>query len=129
MNNRLSNKGLMGIVAALSLSIAVLGQNKVEQKVQFYLDGKVGNELIKKGTYPISIPRAENGKEGVMEIKVGKRVVTAPFTKRENPTTADADKMTYRENDDGTRTIASITPKGQKFSLILQDGATKVADK
>jgi acetylornithine/succinyldiaminopimelate/putrescine aminotransferase len=44
-----------------------------------------------------------------------------------NTTEAEADKMTYRENADGTRSIASITPRGQKFTLVLAEPAGSVA--
>jgi hypothetical protein len=98
-----------------------LAQNGVEQKVSFYLDGKVGNEVVKKGTYTVVIPEAD---QGTVEIKVGKKVVAAQFTKRQNNDASDADKMTYRENGDGTRTIATITPRGRKFTLLLQENSS-----
>jgi hypothetical protein len=119
MINRLSKKtfnGLFALFAVIGLSVAVYAQGGIAQKVSFYLDGKIGNEVVKKGTYTVSIPEAE---QGTIEIKVGKKVVTAPFTKRQNPNEADADKMTYRDNDDGTRSIATITPRGRKFTLVL----------
>ena len=109
---------------AAALSVVVAAQGKVEKKVSFYLDGKVGNELVKKGEYKVTIPEAE---QGTVEIKVGKKVVTAQFTKKANTTEAEADKMTYRENADGTRSIASITPRGQKFTLVLAEPAGSVA--
>jgi hypothetical protein len=101
-------------------------ESAVEQKVSFYLDGKIGNELIKKGTYTVVIPETE---QGTVEIKVGKKVVTAHFTKRQNNAESNADKMTYRDNGDGTRTIASITPRGRKFTLLLQESSSNVAGK
>jgi hypothetical protein len=106
------------LAAALSLSVGAWAQQNVEQKVSFYLDGKVGEELVKKGTYTLVIPEAD---QGAFEIKVGKKTVTAQFTKRQNNEQAEADKMTYRENGDGTRTIATITPRGRKFTLLLQE--------
>jgi hypothetical protein len=106
------------LVAALAFSIGAQTQQNVEQKVSFYLDGKVGDELVKKGTYTLVIPEAD---QGAFEIKVGKKTVTAQFTKRQNKVEADADKMTYRDNGDGTRTIATITPRGRKFTLLLQE--------
>jgi hypothetical protein len=108
------------LVLALSLGVVAYGQSNIEQKVTFYLDGKVGNEMVKKGTHTVSIPESE---EGRMEIKVGKRSITAPFTKRQNSAQAEADKMTYRDNPDGTRTIATITPRGRKFTLVLDNGS------
>jgi hypothetical protein len=123
MFNRFSNMFLALAVAAV-LTVAVAAQAKVEKKVSFYLDGKVGNELVKKGTYTVAIPDSE---QGTVEIKVGKKVVTAQFTKKSNANEADADKMTYRENADGTRSVASITPRGQKFTLVLAETASSVA--
>lgn len=123
MFNRFSNMFLALAVAAV-LTVAVAAQAKVEKKVSFYLDGKVGNELVKKGTYTVAIPDSE---QGTVEIKVGKKVVTAQFTKKSNANQADADKMTYRENADGTRSVASITPRGQKFTLVLAETASSVA--
>ena len=127
MFNRKSNKlmnGVLALAASAVLSVAVLAQGTVEKKVSFYLDGKVGNELVKKGTYTIAIPEAE---QGTVEIKVGKKVVAAQFTKRQNTAEAEADKMTYRDNGDGTRTIATITPRGQKYTLVLGDAPGSVA--
>jgi hypothetical protein len=106
------------LVAALAFSVGAWAQQNVEQKVSFYLDGKVGDELVKKGTYTLVIPEAD---QGAFEIRVGKKNVTAPFTKRQNEKEAEADKMTYRDNGDGTRTIATITPRGRKFTLLLQE--------
>ena len=127
MFNRISKKaldGLFALVVVLGLSFAAYAQNGIEQKISFYLDGKVGNEVVKKGTYTVSIPEAE---QGAIEIKLGgKRTVKAQFTKRQNTTVAVADKMTYRDNGDGARTIASITPRGRKFTLVL-DNASSVA--
>src|SRR5262245_58209003 len=106
------------LVAALAFSVLAMAQQPVEQKVSFYLDGKVGDDLVKKGTYTLVIPEAD---QGAFEIKVGKKTVTAQFTKRQNKDEAEADKMTYRDNGDGTRTIATITPRGRKFTLMLQE--------
>jgi hypothetical protein len=108
------------LVLLLGMGLGAHGQSNREQKVTFYLDGKVGSEMLKKGTYTVSIPESE---EGRLEIKVGKRSIVAPFTKRQNSTQAEADKMTYRDNPDGTRTIATITPRGRKFTLVLDNGS------
>ena len=105
-------------LVALVFSLVAFAQKSVEQKVSFYLDGKIGNELVKKGTYTVIIPEAD---QGAFEIKVGKKTITAQFTMRQNKEEAEADKMTYRDNGDGTRAIASITPRGRKFTLLLQD--------
>lgn len=121
LNNSRNKVGRVALilVAAFAFSVVALAQNNVEQKVSFYLDGKVGNEVVKKGTYTVVIPEAD---QGAFEIKVGKKTVTAQFTKRQNKEEAEADKMTYRDNGDGTRTIAAITPRGRRFTLLLQDG-------
>lgn len=123
MSKKMMNATL-ALAATAVLSLAIFAQGAVEKKVSFYLDGKVGTELVKKGTYTIAFPPAESG---TVEIKVGKKIVSAPFTKRENTTEADADKMTYRDNGDGTRTIATITPRGQKYTLVLQETGGSVA--
>lgn len=123
MFNRFSNN-VLALAMTAALSVVVAAQGKVEKKVSFYLDGKVGNELIKKGEYKITIPEAE---QGTVEIKVGKKVVATQFTKKANAAEADADKMTYRENADGTRSVATITPRGQKFTLVLAEPAGSMA--
>ncbi|MCI0523822.1 MAG: hypothetical protein L0Y75_01035 [Acidobacteria bacterium] len=127
MFDRLTNKVVncaLALAVALILGVTVFAQGGDKQKIEFYLDGKVGNEVVKKGSYTVVIPEAE---QGAIEIKVGKKVVTAQVTKRQNNNEADADKMTYRDNGDGTRTIATITPRGRKFTLVLQENAGSVA--
>ncbi len=127
MFDRLTNKvvnGALALAVALILGVTVFAQNGDKQKIEFYLDGKVGGEVVKKGSYTVVIPEAE---QGAIEIKVGKKVVTAQVTKRQNSQEADADKMTYRDNGDGTRTIATITPRGRKFTLVLQENGGSVA--
>ena len=109
---------MLTLAAVLAFSVVAIAQQTVEQKVSFYLDGKIGNEMVKKGTYTIVIPEAD---QGSFEIKAGKKTVTAQFTKRQNKEEAEADRMTYRDNGDGTRTIATITPRGRKFTLLLQE--------
>ncbi|MBO0859422.1 MAG: hypothetical protein J2P21_13255 [Chloracidobacterium sp.] len=109
----------MTLAVVMFLSLVGLAQKPVEQKVSFYLDGKIGDEVVKKGTYTVVIPEAD---QGTFEIKVGKKTITAPFTKRQNQQEADADKMTYLDNGDGTRAISTITPRGRKFTLMLQEG-------
>jgi hypothetical protein len=127
MFDRLTNKvvnGALALAVTLILGVTVFAQDGDKQKIEFYLDGKIGNEVVKKGSYTVVIPEAE---QGAIEIKVGKKVVTAQVTKRQNNEEADADKMTYRDNGDGTRTIATITPRGRKFTLVLQETGGSVA--
>jgi hypothetical protein len=112
---RIASFVLSGLFATALLAGTSLAQG--QQKVEFYLDGKVGNEVVKKGTYTITLPE---GEQGQIEIKVGKKVVAANVTKKQITTAPDADKMTYRENGDGTLSIATITPKGKKFTLVLE---------
>jgi lipopolysaccharide export system protein LptA len=106
------------LVAVLALGVVAIAQQPVEQKVSFYLDGKIGNDVVKKGTYTLVIPESD---QGSFEIKVGKKTITAQFTKRQNKEEAEADKMTYRDNGDGARIIATITPRGRKFTLLLEE--------
>ena len=110
------------LVAILAITIAggaasALQARDLDHKVEFYLDGKVGTELIKKGSYSISYPDAE---QGTLQIKVGKRVVTTAFTRQSSDSPSEVDKMTYREAADGSRAIATITPRGKKYTLVLQ---------
>jgi hypothetical protein len=107
------------LVSALMSALlvgAAIAQGK-QQKVEFYLDGKVGNEVVKKGAYTVTLPE---GNQGQVAIKVGKKVVTANVVKKENATAPDSDKMTYATNDDGTRTVTSLTPRGQKYTLVFE---------
>jgi hypothetical protein len=108
-------------VSALTVS-AVFAQGK-QQKVEFFLDGKVGTEIVKKGSYTVTLPE---GNQGQVAIKVGKKVVMANVTRKDITNAPEADKMTYATNDDGTRTVTSLTPKGQKYTLVFE-GANEVA--
>lgn len=113
---------LIGLFTSVLMAGAALAQGK-QQKVEFFLDGKVGTEVVKKGAYTVTLPE---GNQGQVAIKVGKKVVTANVTKKDITNAPDADKMTYATNDDGTRTVTSLTPKGQKYTLVF-DGANEVA--
>lgn len=114
---RFANFVLSGAMAAAMLAGTSLAQG--QQKVEFYLDGKVGAEVVKQGTYTVTVPE---GEQGVLEIKVGKKVIAANVTKQTINEAPSADKMTYKDNGDGTRTIATITPRGKKFTLVLTGG-------
>jgi len=115
-------RGLMkltrGGALLLLLTVPALGAEGIEQKIDFYLDGKVGGELVKKGNYTITFPDAE---QGTLEIKTGKKAVTVPFTRQPLAVEAAADRVTYRDaNGGGARSIATITLRGHKFALVLQ---------
>jgi hypothetical protein len=104
-------------VSAMMVGVAFAqGQ---QQKVEFYLDGKVGNEVVKKGTYTVTMPE---GNQGQIEIKVGKKVVAANVTKKQITAAPESDKMTYTTHEDGSRSVASITPKGKKYTLVIEQG-------
>jgi hypothetical protein len=107
---------LSGLFVSVLMAGAAFAQGK-EQKVEFYLDGKVGTEVVKKGSYTVTLPE---GNQGQVAIKVGKKVVTANVTKKDITNAPEADKMTYATNDDGTRTVTSLTPKGQKYTLVFE---------
>lgn len=117
-------KSLLAFAFALTLSFAAFAQGGSEQKIDFYLDGKVGGEIIKKGSYTVAIPDAE---QGAIAIKVGKKTITANYVKRAAEQTSSKDKLTYRENADGSRSVATITPGGSKYTFVLQDAAGSVA--
>ena len=119
MQNRFSGKFLarfMAVALVLFSAVALHAQG-LQQKIEFVIDGKIGTEVVKKGNYTISFPDADSGN---IEIKVGKKVITAPFTRQPLEIEAVADKMAYRDNPDGSRSIASITLRGRKYSLVLQ---------
>jgi hypothetical protein len=120
MSHDYSKKSFLGFAFTIALALTGFAQTTTEQKVEFYLDGKIGSEVVKKGAYKIVIPESE---QGAIEIKAGKKVVTAQFVKRAIEKEADKDKMTYIENSDGTRSIASITPRGRKYTLVLSEGS------
>lgn len=117
MRNGFASLVLGGVFAA-ALLVGV-GVAQGQQKVEFYLDGKVGNEVIKKGTYTVVLPE---GEQGQLEIKVGKKVVATNVTKKQIDQAPEADKMTYKDNGDGTRSIATITPRGKKYTLVIEGG-------
>lgn len=117
MRNGFANLVLSGVFATALLVGVSVAQG--QQKVEFYLDGKVGNEVVKKGTYTVVLPE---GEQGQLEIKVGKKVVATNVTKKQIDQAPEADKMTYKDNGDGTRSIATITPRGKKYTLVIEGG-------
>ena len=106
----------LAVTLVLFSAVALQAQG-LQQKIEFLLDGKIGTEVVKKGNYTISFPDADSGN---LEIKVGKKVVTAPFTRQPLEIEAVSDKMSYRDNPDGSRQIASITLRGRKYAFVLQ---------
>lgn len=106
----------LGLTVLLMSAVALHAQN-AQQKIEFYLDGKVGTELVKRGSYTIVYPEAD---QGTLEIKLGKKIISAPFVRQIITAASDADKTSYRDNPDGSRSIASITPRGKRFTLVLQ---------
>ncbi|MDX2031038.1 MAG: hypothetical protein SF339_10235 [Blastocatellia bacterium] len=120
------SKFFLGMTLMVALTVAAMGQGGAEQKVEFYLDGKIGTEVVKKGTYTVTIPETP---EGTITVKVGKKNVTAQVVKQTNQAAAEKDKMTYRDNGDGTRSVASITPRGRNFTLVLQETGSVASGK
>lgn len=107
----------VSLLLALFMAVSASAQANIEQKITFHIDGKIGSEVVKKGTYTIVVPE---GAQGMVEIKAGKKVVVSiAYTRQENAEAAVADKVTYRESSDGIRSVATITLKGQKFTLML----------
>lgn len=111
---------------ALIFAISAVAQSTVSQKVTFLVDGKIGTEMVKKGTYKVNYTDAETG---TIEIKVGSKVLAIPFTKRQNDIESNSDRVTYKQQDDGSRTIATITPRGKNFTLVLDGSETAVVIK
>jgi len=110
--------GILATLIAAILAVSVMAQAKIEQKVTFHIDGKVGTEMIKKGSYLLVIPE---GSEGNLEIKVGKKVISVPCSKQATSEESATDKVTYRANSDGTHGVATIAPRGQKFTIVLAE--------
>ena len=116
---KIANFVLSGVLGSALLVGTGLAQGAQQQKVEFFLDGKVGAAEVKKGTYTVTVPE---GEKGTLEIKVGKKVIAANVTKQAITNAPDADKMTYKDNGDGTRSVATITPKGKKYTLVIEGG-------
>ena len=104
-------------LAIIFATASVIYAQSLEHKVDFYLEGKIGTETVKPGSYTISYPDAETGS---LQVKVGKKVVTSQFKRQPIESSAGVDKMTYSENPDGSRAVATITPRGKKYTLVLQ---------
>ena len=105
--------GAGGLAGLLAWSAIAQG---LEQKVLFHIDGKVGSELVRKGSYVLIVPDAM---QGTAEIKVGKRTISIAFSKQMIDEAPGADRVTYKMNEDGSRSVATITPKGQKVTLVI----------
>lgn len=105
--------GAAGLAGLLAWSAIAQG---LEQKVLFHIDGKIGAELVRKGSYVLIVPDAT---QGTAEIKVGRRTISIAFTRQMIEEAPGADRVTYKMNEDGSRSVATITPKGQKFTLVI----------
>jgi len=116
----------MAVAMVAALAIGVMAQSEVSQKVSFLVDGKIGSETVKKGSYKITYTDAESG---TVEIKVGSKVLAIPFTKKQNDIESDNDRVTYTQMSDGSRAVATITPRGKAFTLVLDTASTTVANK
>lgn len=127
MKSRMNGRTIILTMAlALTFAIGAVAQSTVSQKVTFLVDGKIGTEMVKKGTYKVNYTDAETG---TIEIKVGSKVLAIPFTKRQNDIESNSDRVTYKQQDDGSRTIATITPRGKNFTLVLDGSETAVVIK
>jgi hypothetical protein len=113
--DRLLPRALRAFGLAGFLAMTTLAQG-LEQKVLFHIDGKVGAEVVRKGSYVLIVPEAM---QGTAEIKVGKRTISIAYSKQVIETPAGSDRVTYKMNEDGSRSVATITPKGQKFTLVI----------
>lgn len=114
------------VAMVAALAIGAMGQTEVSQKVTFLVDGKIGSETVKKGSYKISWTDAETG---TVEIKVGGKVLAIPFSKKVNEMESDNDRVTYTQMPDGSRAVATISPRGKNFTLVLDTASTTVANK
>lgn len=107
----------MAVVMAVTVVMVVMALGQaVEQKVTFHIDGRFGGEMVKKGTWVLMVPE---GNQGMAELKAGRKVIRAAFTKQMLDVAATEDKVTYRMEADGSRGVATIVLKGQKFMLTI----------
>ena len=121
-------KYLVGFTFVALMVGAGLAQGQKVKKIQFYVDGKVGDAVVKKGTYQVVFPENE---QGVIELRNGKNIITVNATRKDIAEISPADRMTYTDNGDGTRTLATISPKGEKFLYHVEGGvvASKAKEK
>jgi hypothetical protein len=116
---RQKNNRVLTALGALSLAgVLAFGAfaQRLEQKVVFHIDGKIGSESVRKGTYLLVVPDVL---EGSAELRIGKRTLSLPFRKQMIEQASGTDRVTYQMNEDGSRSVATITPKGQLFTLVL----------
>ena len=123
MNGR---KIVMALAFAAIMAVSALAQSTVSGKVTFMVDGKIGTETVKKGTYKVNYTDAETG---AIEINVGSKVLSIPFTKRQSDSQASTDRVTYTQLEDGSRSVATITLQGTNFTMVLDGTAATVAKK
>lgn len=127
MKSRMNGRTIiLSMAIAAILVVSALGQSTVSQKVTFLVDGKIGTEVVKKGTYKVNYTDAETG---TIEIKVGSKVLAIPFIRRQSEIESNSDRVTYKQLDDGSRSIATITPRGKNFTLVLDGSETAVVIK
>ena len=112
---RMTRRVVVMMAVTVVMVVMALGQ-AIEQKVTFHIDSRVGGETVKKGTWAVMVPE---GNQGMVELKVGKKVIRAAFTKQMLDVPATEDKVTYRMEADGSRSVATIVLKGQKFMLTI----------
>ncbi len=115
-----TNKGmgqrLMAAVAGLAIMASMVMGQAIEQKITLHIDGKFGTESVKKGAWTLVVPDAD---QGVAELRSGKRVIKAAFTRQALSEVAAEDKVTWRMEADGSRGVATIQLKGQKVVLTI----------
>jgi hypothetical protein len=114
MNRNIVRTALLMLM--LIPGMGALAQGSLSQKITFQVDGRIGGETVRRGTCTLIIP---DGTQGTLTVKSGKRSLTVPFTRQEVEEPAATDKVTYRENGDGSRSVSTIAPRGQKFVLTL----------
>lgn len=109
---------MLAMPATLTLGLPAVSVAQGEQtaRVAFQVDGLIGTEMVKRGTYTLVIPE---GSSGTLTVKAGRRSITVPFKRQETNEPAATDKITYRENGDGTRSVSTIAPRGKRFVITI----------
>ena len=113
--------GMLVATATAQAELTLKVKFQIEGRIAGQIDGKSGTETLKSGTWTLVIPDAA---QGVMTVKSGRKSITVPFTRQKNSESATTDKVTYRDNSDGSRFVASITPRGKDFTLVIAENPT-----